>query len=253
MNALTERIAVLSDVHGNVTAYEAVLGDIERRGITRVLNLGDVVGKGPRGSECIAITRATCEVTVRGNWDAFIARDARQPWAGAQWTRDSLAADDLRWLGGLPNVHELVLAEMRVRLFHASPVSEFHRVYAPRSPAEFAAMLATTDFTGAGPVPSVVGHGDIHCTYLAVDRGVTVFNAGSVGNALDVPGAPYAVLEAAGGPARPGVLSVEFTRVPYDVEAEVGVACELGMPDVDAYAGELRHQRYRGSAQPFRA
>ncbi len=49
------RIAVLSDVHGNLTAFEAVLADIEARGITRVFNLGDVVGKGPRGSEAIAL------------------------------------------------------------------------------------------------------------------------------------------------------------------------------------------------------
>ena len=63
-----DRIAVISDVHGNVTALEAVLADIEARGITRVLNLGDVVGKGPRGAEAIKRTRDTCEVTVRGNW-----------------------------------------------------------------------------------------------------------------------------------------------------------------------------------------
>ncbi len=44
-----DRVAVVSDVHGNVTAYEAVLADIDARGITRVVNLGDVVGKGPRG------------------------------------------------------------------------------------------------------------------------------------------------------------------------------------------------------------
>lgn len=44
-----DRVAVVSDVHGNLTAFEAVLADIDARGITRVVNLGDVVGKGPRG------------------------------------------------------------------------------------------------------------------------------------------------------------------------------------------------------------
>jgi predicted phosphodiesterase len=48
-----QRIAVISDIHGNVTALRAVLADIEARGITRVVNLGDVVGKGPRGSEAV--------------------------------------------------------------------------------------------------------------------------------------------------------------------------------------------------------
>ena len=63
-----ERIARISDVHGNLTAYRAVLADIASRGITRVINLGDIVGKGPRGAECTALTRARCEATVRGNW-----------------------------------------------------------------------------------------------------------------------------------------------------------------------------------------
>ncbi len=47
---MPERLAVISDVHGNLTALEAVLADIDTRGITRVFNLGDVIGKGPRGS-----------------------------------------------------------------------------------------------------------------------------------------------------------------------------------------------------------
>jgi predicted phosphodiesterase len=62
-----DRIAVISDVHGNVTALRAVLADIKARGITRIVNLGDVVGKGPRGSAAIQITRERCAVTARGN------------------------------------------------------------------------------------------------------------------------------------------------------------------------------------------
>ena len=64
MGAL-DRVAVVSDVHGNLTAYEAVLADIDARGITRVVNLGDVVGKGPRGAACVALTQERCEATVR--------------------------------------------------------------------------------------------------------------------------------------------------------------------------------------------
>jgi predicted phosphodiesterase len=49
MSRTHERIALISDVHGNLTALEAVLGDIDTRGIGRIFNLGDYVGKGPRG------------------------------------------------------------------------------------------------------------------------------------------------------------------------------------------------------------
>jgi len=254
------RVAVISDVHGNVTALEAVLADIERRGIEEVVNLGDVIGKGPRGSECIRLTQQRCAVTVRGNWDAFIARDAVQPSEHTQWVRDALTASELAWLGALPNVHELVLSGQPIRLFHASPVSEFTRVFAPTEEAEFRAFVAQTDFTGDGPVPTIVGYGDIHGAYLAVDYGITVFNAGAVGNALDAPGAPYVILEGElartcdpddpndPDPLPPGHVGIGFVRVPYDVEAEIAVATELGMPGVEAYALELREQQYRGSS-----
>ncbi|MEO7449168.1 MAG: metallophosphoesterase family protein, partial [Humibacillus sp.] len=164
------RVAVISDVHGNLTAYEAVLADIERRGIEHVVNLGDVVGKGPRGVECIRLTQERCAVTVRGNWDTFIAKDDVQPWPDAQWVRDSLSAEDLAWLGALPNVHELALSGQPIRLFHASPTGEFTRRFAPTTEAEYRAFDEQTPFTGAGPVPTVVGYGDIHSAYLAVDH-----------------------------------------------------------------------------------
>jgi protein phosphatase len=82
-----------------------------------------------------------------------------------------------------------------------------------------------------------------------------------VGNALDGPGAPYVILEGTPtgpqsspghrtgrGVAEPGHVGISFVRVPYDVEAEVEVALALEMPGAEAYALELREQRYRGSA-----
>ena len=140
-----------------------------------------------------------------------------------------------------------MLSGQPIRFFHASPVSEFHRVFAPTTEEEHRAFVAQTAFTGDGPVPTIVGYGDIHGAYLAVDYGISVFNAGSVGNALDGPGAPYVILE--GTLARAdldepaGHVGITFVRVPYDVEAEVAVAEELGMPGADAYALELREQR----------
>jgi protein phosphatase len=249
------RVAVVSDVHGNLTAYDAVLADIDRRGIEHVVNLGDLVGKGPRGSECIRVTRERGMPTVRGNWDTFIARDAVQLWEHAQWVRDALTPTERDWLGELPNVHEIVLSGQPIRFFHASPVGEFTRVFAPTTEAEHRAFVAQTPFTGDGPEPTIVGYGDIHGAYLSVDYGITVFNAGSVGNALDAPGAPYVVLEgtAAGpdqdrGDGQRGHVGITFVRVPYDVDSEIAVAEQVGMPGTEAYALELREQRYRGSA-----
>lgn len=61
-----DRIAVISDIHGNWPACEAVLEDIASRGISRVFCLGDLIGKGPSPSEVLDAVRQRCEVVVRG-------------------------------------------------------------------------------------------------------------------------------------------------------------------------------------------
>ena len=113
-----DRVAVVSDVHGNLTAYQAVLADIDARGITRVVNLGDVVGKGPRGAECVRLTREREIATVQGNWEAFRSTGADGP---AAWWWDQLDPDQRIWVAALPFHHDLVLSGRRVRMLHASP------------------------------------------------------------------------------------------------------------------------------------
>lgn len=252
---MPDRIAVISDVHGNVTALRAVLADIAARGITRIVNLGDVIGKGPRGSEAIQLTREACEVTVRGNWDAFVPRDAVHKSRGVQWTRDELSGADLTWLAALPATCEFLISGRRVRLFHASQGSEFVRVWERHTDEEFRGMFTNTEFTGtfragqvadACAVPDVVGYGDIHSAYLKTSEGLTLFNVGATGNHLDAPSAPYVILEGVAGSPEPAPFSVSFTRVAYDIPAEISVARELGMPGADAYARELLDGIYRG-------
>jgi predicted phosphodiesterase len=249
-----DRIAVISDVHGNVTALRAVLADIEARGISRIVNLGDVVGKGPRSAEAISLIREACEVTVRGNWDHFIAREKLD--GVGMWTRDQLSAEDLAWLRALPGTFELVMSGRRIRLFHASQTSEFVRVRLRHTPEEFRGMFTNTEFTGSfgagcaadGAMPDVVGYGDIHTAYLEAGEGLTLFNVGGTGNHLDAPSAPYVVLEGVTGSPDPAPFSVSFARVCYDIAAEVAIARELGMPQADAYARELLEGIYRGRA-----
>jgi predicted phosphodiesterase len=254
---MLDRIAVISDVHGNVTALRAVLADIEARGITRVVNLGDVIGKGPRGSEAVQLTREACEVTVRGNWDAFVTRNAVHQSRVGQWTRDELSDADLAWLAALPATCEFLISGRRIRLFHASQTSEFVRVRVRHSDEQFRGMFTNTEFTGAfraghaaeaGAVPDVVGYGDIHSAYLRAHEGLTLFNVGGTGNHLDAPSAPYVILEGVVGSPEPAPFSVNFARVAYDIQAEISVARKLGMPEADAYARELLDGIYRGRA-----
>jgi predicted phosphodiesterase len=242
-----ERVAVISDLHGNVTAFAAVLEDLRRRGISTVYNLGDVAGKGPRGSECVRLSRRHCAVTVRGNWDDFLPSETPE-WRddAGWWWHGELTGEDRAWLHSLPLSHDFLLSGRRIRLFHASARSVYHRVHAHHSDEDFEGMFAATELTGHGIAPDVVCYGDIHDAFIETKGGRTLVNAGSVGNPLDEPQASYVVLEGEPDGGRWDTFGVQFARVPYDIEAEIAVAAKLGMPALEAYAVELRTAVYRG-------
>lgn len=115
--------AVVSDVHGNLDALEAVLGEAESAGVDAVWCLGDVVDYGPSPGECVDLVRARCAVVLRGNHDLAVTGQtslrAFNPWAAqcAIWSSDQLREDQHAWLRELPEAH----VDGRVGCWHASP------------------------------------------------------------------------------------------------------------------------------------
>lgn len=233
-----ERIAIISDIHGNMTALRAVLADIEARNIARIVNLGDLAGKGPDGDQVIDLCREICEVNVRGNWDEALATTHGADWATP--VQEQLGPERCAWLGSLPFAYDIVFGGKHVRLVHASPQGTFHRVHQRGDDAQKLAMFETTEHTDPDFVPDVVGYSDIHTTYIRTFRDKILFNVGSVGNPLDLTMAAYAILESTGTS-----LTIAIARVPYDIEAELRRARDRGMHDYDAYAWELTTGRYR--------
>ncbi len=214
-----DRVALISDVHGNLTALEAVLEDIDARGVDRIVNLGDYVGKGPRGREVIALA----------------------------WWLGQLSDGQGEWLRGLPFSHDFLISGRQVRLFHASPTTVHRRVRFDHDEQEFLEMFGNTPATGDGPEPTVVGYGDTHDPYYEVDRAKrTLFNTGSVGNSMDDPTPVYVIVEGRYGSTAEAPFSLQFVRVPYDVEMELLAAKEMDMPEFEGYASELRYGIYRG-------
>lgn len=149
-----ERIALISDVHGNLTALEVVPADIAGRGIERVFNLGNNVGKGPRGQAVVDRCRNVCEVNGRGNWDDFLPDPYRTEDSKAlRWWKNDLREDQLVWLRGLPFCHDFLLSGRQVRLFHASSTSVHHRIVFDHDAAQYDSFFENTPATGDGPVP----------------------------------------------------------------------------------------------------
>ncbi|WP_328331831.1 metallophosphatase family protein [Kribbella sp. NBC_00382] len=243
-----QRIALISDVHGNLSALEAVLADIEGRGIERVFNLGDYVGKGPRGSAVVDLCRERCEVNILGNWDDFLPDPDREyDSEGLRWWKNELREDQHSWLRALPFSHDFVLSGRQIRLFHASATSVHRRVRFDHDEQEFVGMFQNTEATGDGPIPTVVGYGDTHDAFYEVDlQRRTLFNTGSVGNSMSDPTPVYVILEGIPDSPDDAPFSIQFVRVPYDVQAELEVARSLAMPELNGYEAEILHGVYRG-------
>jgi putative phosphoesterase len=212
------RLGVVSDVHGNRVALEAVLDDMPA--VDGLACAGDVVGYNPWPADCVAAIRERGVPTVMGNHDRAVAsgtafRFNSMAKAGVEHARTELDDDSLDWLADLPD--ERSVADGRVRVVHGHPDDPDHYTY----PEEFGPDL----LAAAGePAVLVMGHTHVqhHETY---DDGV-VLNPGSVGQPRDGdPRAAYAVVDL--GDDSP---SVTERRVEYDVDRVVAAVADAGLP-----------------------
>lgn len=94
-----DRIAIISDIHGNITALDTVLKDIKSRGIERIICLGDLAGKGPSPAEAVDMIIEHCEYIVKGNWDFFITEEESDT---LRWHQNKLGKERLSFMKELP-------------------------------------------------------------------------------------------------------------------------------------------------------
>ena len=99
-------IALLSDVHGNLPAFEAVIADIDAEGVDEIWCLGDLVGYGAEPDACVELARERCDLCLAGNHDLVVTGEidiadfSSSAAAAAQWTRDTIGAEALEFLRG---------------------------------------------------------------------------------------------------------------------------------------------------------
>ncbi|WP_101846370.1 metallophosphoesterase family protein [Halobacillus sp. Marseille-P3879] len=234
------KIAVISDIHGNKTALDAVMDDIRQRGIERIVCLGDLIGKGPQGSECIQVIKTKCEKVVRGNWDVFIQDSSDDDFI--QWFKDQLSREDYEYLASLPFYFDLEVNGQVIRFFHASPRSEFERILPFHSLEKRLTMFENSEHTGAVRQPDIVFYGDIHTAFLHTYECGILCNTGSVGNSLDLTSASYAIIDGSYS-----TNCIQFIRVNYDREAELQISRDRDLPEYEKYRDELLFAKYRNA------
>ena len=229
------RYAVLSDIHGNLEALDAVLADAAGRA-DGVLCLGDVVGYGADPAACAEQIAARAQAVVAGNHEHGVAGLLDLDWfnddarAAVEWTRARLDDDHREYLGALPLTAEVGDAT----LVHASPdgPDEWDYLVSARDGfCAFAAFASRLCFVGHSHVPAAWSLGSSGPEFvpgaaeLSIERGRRyIVNVGSVGQPRDRdPRAAYALWDAERG-------SVAIRRVTYDVDAARRKILAGGLP-----------------------
>ena len=246
------RCALLGDIHGNLPALDAVLEDVERRGVDAAYHLGDLVGYAPWPDEVVARLAAEGITGVAGNYDSTVAVGAEHCGCRAEhpaqeelahasyvWTLARVSAETKARLRALPFRIDLRpggghRSGPTLRLVHGAPT--LNTLYWDESRSDdFARKMGAKLGASAG---DAVSFGHTHIPWKRTVEDVLYVNAGSVGRPKDGdPRASWAIATWDG--AR---LEVDIVRAEYDVERAAEAILDSDLPD--DFAEDLR----RGSA-----
>ncbi|MGD0403440.1 MAG: metallophosphoesterase family protein [Candidatus Acidiferrales bacterium] len=231
------RIAIVSDIHGNLTAFEAVLADLRQTSPDFVFHGGDLADSGSSPGEIVDRIRGLGWPGVAGNTDEMLFKSeslrdfakeqplnlhslfvAIEEMAAA--TRESLGAERLAWLRSLPRVQ----FHASMALVHATPESLWRAPAPEATDAELESV-----FSPLGRPIAIYAH--IHRSFIRNVSGITIANTGSVSLSYDGdPRASYLLLH----DAKP-----EIRRVEYDLARELKVLSASRLPHADWLAKTL--------------
>jgi predicted phosphodiesterase len=236
----TLRYALISDIHANLPALEAVLADIDARAVDGILHLGDLVGYAPWPDQVVDLIRERRIAGVAGNYDSTVATDYKHcgcryedprqeelSHVSYEWTRRHVSAATREFLGALPFRLDLRprgghLPRPTFILVHGTPT--LNTVYWTEDrPADFCLKMAA--HAGAQP-GDVLAFGHTHRPWHREIDGIYFVNTGSVGRPKDGnPRASYVLLE-----LENGSVSTSIIRVSYDLERATAGIRDSGLP-----------------------
>jgi predicted phosphodiesterase len=228
------RVAVLSDIHANLVALDAVIASFGT--VDAVWHLGDVVGYGPEPDGVVERLRAIGAVGVRGNHDAAAAGGNEIDWfnpdakAAMVWTRRRIAEPTHDWLAALPRTQ----IDDRFTLVHGSPREPLweYIVSVPIARANLAALTTPFGLYGHTHLPMVFSERDGQVEQVEPATGSTfslggrraLVNPGSVGQPRDgITTASYLLVDT-------DAERCTWQRIPYDISAVQRSMTQAGLP-----------------------
>lgn len=254
---MAQTTAVLSDIHGNAAALDAVLRDLDRTQPDRVAVLGDLAYRGAEPKRSLELVRSLGATVIGGNADLWVLREIQRGEVPDRaltrmnrerdFTRAHIDDADLDYLSALPDTATLGLGSgLDLFLCHATPDSRFEIVLPDESNERLAALYlsgATRPSSAQGPhkispsqPPAAAAFGHVHLAFARFLRGSLVFNPGSVGMPFDgLPKASYALIEVADS----ATLTISVRRVAYEVASATEALYRVDYPEADRIAQSL--------------
>lgn len=213
------RVALVSDVHSNLIALDAVLEDLDKMGIDQILCAGDLIGYYPYPNETINRFRSRKIRSILGNHDRAVIRINpvgmnKMAAEAILWTAKHVSAESIDYLKGLTSRLRLEMGGSSLGLYHGSPRDDDEYLYEVDAGPELLEMC--------GCQTLVVGH--THMPYVRVHPSGAIVNAGSVGQPRDGDArSSYVIFDVDSG-------GFEMRRVPYDIEAVERDVQSAGLP-----------------------
>ena len=266
-----DKIAIISDIHGNLEAINSVIEDIKERKIEKIFCLGDIVAKGTHQEECVNLIKENCEIVLKGNCDDYftskIDRETKPEieLKRIDWINSKLSDESKNFLKSLPYSFEFYLSGRLVRLFHATPnkingfvgnIDTIDRLYS---------LFLPSKNTISNKKADVVVYGHIHTPFIQRIYNRTIINSGSVGNAIDVfrneekdadvrntTLANYVILSGKYDSKDINEkISFEIVSVSYDIEKELKE--NEDNIEMESYEEELRSGKYRNMEKIYKS
>jgi predicted phosphodiesterase len=224
------RIAILSDIHGNLPALEAVIADLATQSPDEIWCGGDLGWIGPWAAECIARVRGEGWPTIKGNTDVWITGDPQGVESADERAEfediaraHAISDDDARWLIDLPLGHT---GPGSILLVHGTPQTPFDAPMPDAPASEFAPYASEA---------TLVVYAHVHRAFVRrLAEGTLVCNTGSVGLPMDADTASYLVIERDGAD-----LTLRHRRVAFDRARAIERARAVGGPSAERFEAML--------------
>lgn len=234
------RIAMLSDIHGNVVALEACLADLERQGgADNIVAAGDLCLDGPRPTRALRRLHEIGAHCIRGNTDRYLVSESLDGLAEGEraqliWTREQLGERWLAWLRELPESLRFGEGEEELLVVHANPTNDEEHLWPDADDATLERLIGTE-------AARTIAFGHLHLPYVRLWRNRLLVNVASVGIPKDGdPRASYALFT-----QRSGGWEIKHRRVEFDVKRVCRQLRESTIPGSEALIAGLRRHRYK--------